>query len=117
MNVPLDIRFHHLDSSQALEQVIRERVERLEHIYDRLTSCHVAVEAPHHQHRKGNLFEVHVDLGVPGGSLAVTREPHAHPDVYQAMREAFDAAERRLQTFKMRQRQPAPELPGVLEEE
>jgi ribosomal subunit interface protein len=110
MDVPLEIRFHNLDKSEALETAIRERVARLERIYDRLTSCRVAVEAPHRTHRKGNVYEVHVELGVPGGTLAVSREPHkarvkyAQPDLYKALRDAFDAAERQLMDYKLRQR-------------
>ncbi|MBI5164946.1 MAG: ribosome-associated translation inhibitor RaiA [Magnetospirillum sp.] len=106
MNVPLEISFHNLDRSVSLEQAIRERAGRLDKIYPRLTSCRVAVEAPHRQHRKGNLWEVRIELGVPGGVLAVSREPHhprenyASPDVYTAMRDAFDAAERRLLDYK-----------------
>jgi ribosomal subunit interface protein len=110
MDVPLEITFHNLTSSKALEGVIRDRVARLERFYDRMTSCRVAVEAPHRQHRKGNVFEIHIDIGLPGGSLAVSREPHkarersTHPNIYKAMRDAFDAAERRLRDFKSRQR-------------
>lgn len=108
MDVPLEIRFHNLEPSPAMEAAIRERASKLDRLYDRLTSCRVSVEAPHRQHRKGNLYEVHVELGVPGGTLAVTREPHrphekyASPDVYKTLRDAFDAAERRLLDYKRR---------------
>lgn len=108
MDVPLEIRFHNLEPSAALEDAIRERAEKLDRLYDRLTSCRVSVEAPHKQHRKGNLYEVHIELGVPGGMLAVTREPHrareryASPDVYKTLRDAFDAAERQLLDYKRR---------------
>jgi len=111
MDMPLDISFHNLETSEALEQVIRGRVDHLNRIYDSLTSCRVSIETPHRQHRKGNVFKVHVNLGVPGGSLAVSRECHSHPDAYQATREAFDAAERQLQDYKLRQRNPAPGVP------
>lgn len=118
MDVPLEIRFHNLDVSESLETAIRERVARLEKRYGRLTSCRVGVEAPHRQHRKGNVYEVHVELGVPGGTLSVSREPHGarskyvHHDVYKALRDAFDAAERQIQDYKTRQRgevKPHPE--------
>lgn len=106
MDDPLEIRFHNVDPSSAMEAAIRERAGRLDRLYPRLTRCLVAVESPHRQHRKGNQFEVHIDLWVPGGHLAVTREPHrlddryANPDVYTAMRDAFDAAERQLLDYK-----------------
>jgi ribosome-associated translation inhibitor RaiA/cold shock CspA family protein len=101
MDDPLEIRFHNLDSSDALEAAIRERVAKLDRLYPRLTRCLVSVEAPHRQHRKGNMFEVHIDLWVPGGHLAVTRGTnHGHADVYVAMRDAFDVAERILLDYK-----------------
>lgn len=106
MDAPLEIRFHNLEPSDALEAAIRERVAKLERLYPRLTRCLVSVEVPHRQHRKGNVFEVHIDLWVPGGHLAVSREPHrqrekyAAPDAYTAMRDAFDAAERQVLDYK-----------------
>lgn len=106
MDVPLEIRFHNLQSSEAVEAAIRERVARLEKFFDRLTSCRVAVEAPHRQHRKGNIYTIFINIGVPGGELAVNREPHkaderyAQPDIYRAIRDAFDAAERQVQDYK-----------------
>lgn len=108
MDVPLEIRFHNLTPSDSLEAAIRERAAKLDRLYNRLTSCKVSVEAPHRQHRKGNLLGIHIELGVPGGTLAVTREPHharekyARPDVYKALRDAFDAAERQLLDYKRR---------------
>ncbi len=106
MDAPPEIRFHNLDPSDALEAAIRERVDKLDRLYPRLTRCLVSVEAPHKQHRKGNQCEVHIELWVPGGHLAVTREPHrakdkyVRADVYKVMRDAFDAAERKLLDHK-----------------
>ncbi len=106
MRIPLEIRFHDLDASPALEAAIRDRVDKLDALYPRLTSCRVSVEAPHRQHRKGNIWEIHIELGVPGGRLAISREPHhprekyANPDIYTTLGDAFDAAERRVLDYK-----------------
>lgn len=106
MQVPLEIRFHNLEPSSAMEQAIRERAEKLDRLFDRLVSCQVAVEARHKQHRKGNVYTVSIQLGVPQGKLNVSRAAEksapdfAHPDVYTAMRVAFDAAERQLLDYK-----------------
>lgn len=110
MDVPLEIRFHNLQTSEAIEGAVRERANRLERFYDRITSCRVAVEAPHKQHRKGNIYTISIDIGVPGGTVVVNKEPHkpkeryASPDLYKAIRDAFDAAERQLIDYKNRQR-------------
>lgn len=65
------------------------------------------VEAPHSHHRKGNLYHIRVDIGVPGGEIVANRDPAAngaHEDVYVAIRDAFDAAKRQLQDYARRQR-------------
>jgi ribosomal subunit interface protein len=119
MDGPLEIRFHNLSSSEAVEAAIRERVARLEKFFDRIVSCRVAVEAPHRQHRKGNIFKIFITIGVPGGELEVNREPHKaserypHTDIYRAIRDAFDAAERQVQAYKQKMRgeiKPHPEM-------
>jgi ribosomal subunit interface protein len=100
MQKPLEIRFHQMDSSPAIEARIREKAAELERFSDRITSCRVTVEKDHRQHHKGNLFRVRLDIGVPGKDVAVTRtgaKDHAHEDVYVAIRDAFNAAMRRLE--------------------
>ena len=79
--------------------------------YDRLTHCRVSVEALHRQHRTGNLFQVHVDMLVPGAELEVSKQPqkgkerYADPDVYTSIKDAFAAAERQLKRFKRQKRE------------
>src|SRR2546421_7499384 len=110
MERPLEIAFHNLTPSPSVEADIRKRVAKLEKLYPRLTGCRVSVEALHHQHQTGNIYEVHVVMSVPGRDLAVSREPHkakqryANPDLRVSVREAFDAAERQLGQFKERRR-------------
>lgn len=99
MQVPLQITFRHMDTSPALEARIRQRAQELEHFYNRITSCHVTVESRRRQ-RQGNLFEVRIDLVVPGREIVVGRERgvnHAHEDAHVAVRDAFDAARRRIE--------------------
>ncbi len=99
MQVPLQITFRHMDTSPALEARIRQRAQELEHFYNRITSCHVTVELRRRQ-RQGNLFEVRIDLVVPGREIVVGRERgvnHAHEDAHVAVRDAFDAVRRRIE--------------------
>jgi cold shock CspA family protein len=99
MDVPLEIAFVDMDSSEFVENRIRERVARLETRNLRLVSCRVAIEIPHQSHRKGNLYHVRIEMGVPGKELVISRAPgdiNAHNDVYVAIDDAFEAAERLL---------------------
>lgn len=106
MERPLDIGFHNMPPSPEIEAEIRQRVDKLERRYANLIGCRVTVEALHNQHRTGNMHEVHIVLSVPGRDLVVSREPHrpgdryARPDIRTALRDAFEAAERQLETYK-----------------
>jgi len=100
MRLPLEIRFHNLDRSPAVETAVREAAAKLEQFAASIMSCRVTVEGPHKRHQQGNLFAVHVDVRYAGGEVVASREPSAHQsheDVYVALRDAFRAARRQLQ--------------------
>lgn len=87
MQIPLQITFRHMDSSEALAARVRGRAEELERFFDRIVSCRVVVECRHPRRRQGNLIHVRVDLGVPGREIVVGRDPtahHAHEDAHVA---------------------------------
>lgn len=115
MQVPLQITFRHMGSSDAVAAGIHERAEELERFCDRIISCRVVVECRHPRHQQGNLFRVRVDLKVPGGEIVVGRDPeahHSHEDVHVAIRDAFDAT-RRLLEDHVRQERGDVKLHGV----
>jgi ribosome-associated translation inhibitor RaiA len=100
MDLPLQITFRHMDPSPALEARIRRKAEELDQVFDRIVSCRVVVECRHRHHKQGNLFEIHIDLAVPGSQVIAGRTHrinHAHEDAHVALRDAFDAARRQLE--------------------
>ena len=105
MEVETEITFHNMRSSDAVKAEILKRIAKLEKFYGRLISCRVSVEARTKQHRTGNVYEVHIEMKAPGGSLVVSREPHhvkerrAHSNVRTSIVEAFNAAEAQLRSF------------------
>ena len=109
MDIPIEIVFHNMESSPTLEAEIRDRIGKLERLYERLVGCRVSVEQLHRRHQTGNLYEVHIDLRVPGEEIVISRETHRarekflDPDAGVALRNAFKTAERRLVDFKRRQ--------------
>lgn len=107
MQLPLQITFHNLDASEAVETKIRQRAAELEQFYDRIIGCRVAVETTSHKRQKGRLYSVRVDLTVPDHEIVVNRsaaDDHSHEDIYIAVRDAFDAARRRLEEHVRRRR-------------
>jgi cold shock CspA family protein/ribosome-associated translation inhibitor RaiA len=107
LQVPLEIAFHNIESSEWAELEIRERAADLEKLYDRLVSCRVRIDQ-----RAKNLTGtippvVHIELGIPGRpDLVVSHEPehllrkYQHPDLRKAIHEAFRIAERQLLALK-----------------
>ena len=130
MEIPLQITFRNMPPSEAIENAVKEKAAKLESFYNRIMSCRVVVEAPHRHHHKGKAYQVRIDLTVPGGELVINRAPQrlaaaklnvsalseeelaeshepskhaAHEDVYVAIRDAFNAAGRKLQDHARRQ--------------
>ncbi|MBV9949616.1 MAG: HPF/RaiA family ribosome-associated protein [Myxococcales bacterium] len=107
MQLPLQITFHGVQHSDAVEQYVRARADKLETFDARITACRVAIEQPHRHSRRGEHFRVRVDLVLPGGEVVAERVPdddEAYEDAYAAIDAAFDDAGRRLQDFVRRQR-------------
>lgn len=107
MQSPVQIRYHGLPPSEALSAAIERRVEHLERLFGNITDCRVVVELAQHRHRKGNAYNVIIELHVPGDRLVVSRDPGddpTHTDAYVAVRDAFDALDRRLQDYIRRLR-------------
>lgn len=108
MQLPLQITFHGIDHSDAVEERVREKVAKLEQFYDRITGCRVAIESHHKNtsnlHHKGDAYHIRIDLTVPGSEMVVKRDSDEHEDVYGALKGAFQAMERQLKEFVARQR-------------
>ena len=98
MILPLQITSRNLELTEAIKADIREHAEKLDKYYDRIMSCRVVVEAM----PKRSLYNVHIDITVPGTELVIKREPNQ--DLYVAIRDAFDEARRKLEDFARRQR-------------
>ena len=102
MQLPVQVTFHGMAHSAALEQAIQERAAKLEHFHPHLVSCRAVVEEAARHKLQGKQFVVRLDIKVPGGEIAVSREHSEDP--YVAVRDAFDAARRQLEDHARRQR-------------
>src|ERR1035437_391070 len=113
MQRPVQITSRDFQLTPAMEAQIRERADDLQLYFPRLTGCHVVVEAPVHHHREGVPFNVRVGLRVPRAELSVNRQ--SADDLAVAIRDAFDAARRRLEDHlrELRRDVKVHELPSV----
>jgi ribosome-associated translation inhibitor RaiA/cold shock CspA family protein len=107
MQIPVEIAFHNLPSSDEAAGAIRGHIDRLERIFGRMTTCRVRVDQ-RNQNSNGTIPPVvHIEISVPGRKdIVVAHEPdHLQrkfqaPDVHNAINEAFRIAERRLSKYK-----------------
>jgi ribosome-associated translation inhibitor RaiA len=107
MAIPLQISFRDMDPSPAIEARIREKAAKLERFAARATGCRVTVAARSRHQRRGRLYSIRIDLRTPGEELVAGHghpRDHAHEDVHVAIRDAFAAAQRRLEDHVRRRR-------------
>lgn len=100
MVVEPQIAFHGFEASPSLRALIERRIALLDRYHPHVIGCRVAVELPHRRRRKGMVWQVKLNISIPGNDIAIERAAgrgrrHEVPEA--AVRDAFDAARRRLQ--------------------
>ncbi|MCL3883129.1 HPF/RaiA family ribosome-associated protein [Marivita sp. GX14005] len=115
MDSPLEIVWHNVEKSERLETRIRERVDKLHRYFDRINSCHIAVERPHRSQYHGYEFHLRIEVRVPGREIVISDDPGNRRDHFDAdltIRDAFDAMERRLEAHSQKVRGEVKTLSG-----
>lgn len=102
MQLPIQIVFREVARSDAIEAAIREKAEKLDHFFEHIMTCRVTVGIIQKHKHQGKLFNIRVDLTVPGTEIVVNRDQSE--DIYVAIRDAFDHARRRLEDYARRLR-------------
>ena len=108
MQVPLQITFRNMETSEKIEADIRKRVDKLTSHHPEIISCHIVVEAPAQRHQKGGLFRTRIDISCPEGKFVINREPPAQhkeaEDVFLSLRDAFNAVDRQLDEYSCKRK-------------
>lgn len=111
MLTPLEISFHGLERSEAVEARVREKFARIQKHFDRITHARVAIEAPKRRTPLPKVFHVKIEIGIPAHNpIVVNYEPEgaeAQTDLMIALRDAFAAAERQVDALAARMDKPA----------
>lgn len=108
MTFPIEISYRAMTSSDELNALIHEKAEGLARLDGGVTRCRVVLGAPHRHQQHGHACSVHIDLHLPGEPLVITHDPgHAedHEDMERTIRDAFQAAHRRLRDRVKRDRE------------
>jgi cold shock CspA family protein len=108
MEMPLEITLRNvMPNERYVEQEVRKRSARLEKFSKRIIRCRVVVESPHRRRREGTHCTVKIELVLPGNVITINRERHLrreHEDIRTVLRDAFDAAKRKLEDHAGRRR-------------
>jgi len=97
MQSPLKITTRDIPSSAAIEAQIQRKAEKLNKVYRHIIACHVVMDLEQKHRHQGKIYNVRIDLTVPGGELPVTR--NSAENAYVAIRDAFAAARRRVEEY------------------
>lgn len=102
----------HIPQSEALEARIRSKAAKLDEFHPNVTGCTVAIEEQRRHHHQGRWFNVRVVVHLPNHEIVVNRDHDEDP--YVALRDAFNAAGRRLEDFARLQRGDVKTHPQLL---
>jgi cold shock CspA family protein len=108
MAVPLEIKFRDVSPLEdAAKAEIEKRAEKLSLIYSPIMNCRVVVDASHKHKKHGLHYKASITINLPRKKIAVTNEKHkrrSHEDINVVIRDAFDAAGRKLEDYAQEQR-------------
>jgi len=105
MQAPVQLTYRHLSPTESLDLYLRRKADKLSRHCDRIVSCRVALEAPHRHHVHGRHYRVRISVSVPGSDIVISKSREARAetrDVYAAIDEACDEADRRLEDYAKR---------------
>ncbi len=123
MSFPVQITYRAVDSSEALDRLIRDEAAKLGKFFDGILRCRALIERQSAHHHAGSPFRVRLTLALPGFELVVDAEPSlraipfddeplrvhksdeidaVYKDPALTIREAFRRARRRMQAYVQR---------------
>jgi ribosome-associated translation inhibitor RaiA len=100
MEKPIQIRYHGVAASPAIDALVKEQAGHLERYFDRIIGCDVTIEVPERTNHKAHHFRVKVEVHVPGHTVVCDRDPDpkkAHTTCQMAVHDAFKHAKRQLE--------------------
>ena len=100
------IVFKNIDKSEEIEELIYEKIEKLEQICRNITNLSIVIEQPHRHKHTGNSYKVALRMNVPPGQELVIKEEPLQVSrplkVESLIRNAFVRMHRQLKEFVQR---------------
>lgn len=110
MSNEFQVVFHNIDQSAALSESVQKRIDKLRRFSSDIIGGRVVLDSPHNNQHKGKVYSVAIEIHTSNKPVVVTQEQHdnhAHEDLYVAIRDAFNAAERQLKSVDKKHRKEA----------
>lgn len=111
MSNDFQIVFHNIDQSDAIIDNVHRRLEKLKRYSNGIMGGRVVLDSPHNHRNKGKVYSVVLEIHTPNREIVVNQDQHnnhAHEDMYVAIRDAFNAAERQLKAVDKKHRAAPP---------
>ena len=107
MTNEFQVVYHNIDQTDAISEAVQKRIDKLERYCDHIINGRVVLDSPHNNHHKGKVYSVTVEMHTPELEVRVKQDQHdnhAHEDLYVAIRDAFNVAERQLRSVDKKHR-------------
>lgn len=107
MTNEFQIVYHNIDQTEAISEAVQKRIDKLERYCDQIITGRVVLDCPHNNHHKGKVYSVTLEIHTPVLEVRVNQDQHdnhAHEDLYVAIRDAFNVAERQLKSVDKKHR-------------
>ena len=99
--------YHNIDQTEAISEAVQKRIDKLERYCDHIINGRVVLDSPHNNHYKGKVYSVTLEIHTPELEVRVNQDQHdnhAHEDLYVAIRDAFNVAERQFKSIDKKHR-------------
>ncbi len=120
MTNEFQVFFHNIEQTGAIVEAVQKRINKLERYCEHIITGRVVLDSPHNNHHKGKVYSVGLEIHTPTKEVRVNQEQHdnhAHEDLYVAIRDAFNAAERQLKSIDKKHRNVPPHKTGPFDNE
>tara|TARA_B110000858_G_scaffold49124_1_gene56638 strand:+ start:12994 stop:13431 length:438 start_codon:yes stop_codon:yes gene_type:complete len=107
MTNEFQVVYHNIDQTEAIAEAVQKRIDKLERYCDQIINGRVVLDSPHNNHHKGRVYSVTLEIHTPMLGVRVNQDQHdnhAHEDLYVAIRDAFNVAERQLKSVDKKHR-------------
>lgn len=99
MQVPLQITLRGMEHTNAIENDIRKKVEKLQNHYKNMVSCQVVGEITKNRTGQGKLYNIQIKVELPGRRYFIV-DHNPREDFYVAVHDAFKDMTRQLENGK-----------------